>query len=232
MEDDKLLEQNKIYNDDFRNLCKNLDGDIFDCVIVDPPFSGNANKTNTGTRLNQNNGNHIDYDDMSERIFLKFMEPILTELYRVTKVGGHFYCFTDWKQLRNLMDLIELCSFKLVNIVTWDKKHFGMGKGYRQQSEFIIVASKGINKAFNLLNVGTVISCSRLHKKSHPHEKPEELIEILIQNSTNEGDLVLDPFSGSGVVPAVCKKNKRNFIACDINEEFVHNANVRVEQII
>jgi len=227
-----LLEINKIHNADFREVANLIEDNSIDCSIVDPPFSGNSNKTNTGTRLNQNNGNYIDYDDMSERIFLKFMEPIFKDIYKKLKIGSHIYCFTDWKQLRNLMDLMEMCSFKLCNLITWDKKHFGMGKGYRQQSEFIIVASKGINKAFNLLNVGTVISSARLHKKSHPHEKPDDLIETLILNSTIEHDTVLDPFSGSGVVAAVCKKNKRNFIATEINKEFAELANSRVSNII
>jgi len=226
------MEINKIYNEDFRDKSQELNSNMFDCIIIDPPFSGNSNKTNSGTRLNQNNGNHIDYDDMSERVFLKFMQPILKELYRVLKVGGHFYCFTDWKQLRNMMDLIELSSFKIINLITWDKKHMGMGKGFRQQSEFIIVASKGINKPFNLKNVGNVISVSRVHNKTHPYEKPEELIEKLVLNSTNEGDLILDSFCGTGVVPVVAKKHNRNFIAFELNSEFVKVAEKRLLEIV
>jgi DNA modification methylase len=59
-------------------------------------------------------------------------------------------------------------------------------------------------------------------------QKPEKLIERLIKASSNEGDLVFDPFCGSGTTPVVCKELNRAFIACDINPEFVHLAELRL----
>lgn len=223
------MELNKIICADFRDKSNEIPNNTFDCVIIDPPYSGAVNKTNSGTRMRQDEGNHIDYDDMTERVFLKFMEPILKELYRVTKLGGHFYCFTDWKQQRNMMDLIELSSFKINNIIAWDKQQFGLGGGYRPQHEIIIVASKGLPHTYNRKDLGNVIRCKRVYKKTHPHEKPEELIEILITNSTNESDLILDSFCGTGVVPVVCKKLNRNYLAYELNQEFVNIAYERLE---
>ena len=60
-------------------------------------------------------------------------------------------------------------------------------------------------------------------------QKPENLIERLVKASSNEGDLVFDPFCGSGTTPVVCKRLNRAFIACDINSEFVHLAELRLK---
>lgn len=226
-----MIEINNIYTSDFRERSNEIPDNFADCVIIDPPYSGATNKTTSGTRMRQDEGNHIQYDDMSERIFLKFMQPILSELYRVVKLGGHFYCFTDWKQLRNMMDLIELSSFKIVNLICWDKGQMGLGKGYRPRHEFIIVASKGLPHTYNFNNLSNVLNFKRVHKKTHPHEKPLELIETLITNSTQEGDIVLDAFCGTGVVPVACEKHNRKFVAYELNEEFVKIANERLNNL-
>jgi DNA modification methylase len=223
--DIQQLEKNKIYCCDCRNKFSLLKNNLFDCIIIDPPYSGSINKTKSGTRMRQDKGNHIDYDDMIERVFLQFMNPIMKELYRVCNLGGHFYCFTDWKQLRNMMDLIELASFKITNIICWDKQQIGLGGGYRPQYEFIIVGSKGLPHRYNRKDLGNVIRCKRVYKKTHPHEKPEELIETLISNSCKEGDFVLDSFCGTGVVPVVCKKNKIDFMAFELSQSFVDIGN-------
>jgi len=60
-------------------------------------------------------------------------------------------------------------------------------------------------------------------------QKPEKLIERLVLASSNPGDLVLDPFSGVGTCPVICQKHKRDYIAFEINEDFVHLANSRLK---
>ena len=185
------MEINKIYNEDCLETLNRMADNSVDCVITDPPYSGLVSKSK-GTGRFANTDNHIEYDDMSERAFLLFVKPIFRELYRVMKLGSHLYCFTDWKQLRNMADSLELASFKIVNIVCWDKGHFGTGAGYRSQSEYLLVFSKGLPNTFNLRNVGNVIKCSRAKEAIHPHQKPTELLKILVENSTKKGDLNCD----------------------------------------
>lgn len=220
--------ENRIIQGDCRDLLAQLKDESIDCIITDPPYSG-LNSKGKGNRFNQED-NLIEYDDMSERAFLLFIKPIFRELYRVAKKGAHFYCFTDWKQLRNMMDCIELSSFKLINIICWDKKHFGMGAGYRSQSEYVIVFSKGIANSFNLENIGNVISIKRLHKKEHPHQKPAELIDIFIRNSTSERDLILDPFVGCGTTCVVSQGLNRNSIGYELSEDYVKIAENQLSQ--
>ena len=114
------MEINKIYNEDCLETLNRMADNSVDYVITDPPYSGLVSKSK-GTGRFANTDNHIEYDDMSERAFLLFVKPIFRELYRVMKLGSHLYCFSDWKQLRNMADSLELASFKIVNIVCWDK---------------------------------------------------------------------------------------------------------------
>jgi site-specific DNA-methyltransferase (adenine-specific) len=222
------METNKIYQGECMDLLKELKDEEVDCIIIDPPYSGLQAKSR-GDRFSQAE-HHIDYDDMSERAFLLFIKPIFRELYRVAKVGSHFYCFTDWKQLRNMADCIELASFKIVNIVCWDKGHFGTGAGYRSQTEYILVFSKGLPNIFNLRNIGNVIKCKRANNGFHPHEKPLELIKTFISNSTKEGELVLDCFLGSGTTAVGCKELNRRYIGFEIDKNFCDIANQRLTQ--
>jgi len=199
---------------------KDIKSGSVDCIIIDPPFSGNQSKSKAGKGGRFQNS-LIMYDDMTERAFYQVMKPVFAECFRVLKEGAHFYCFTDWKQLRNMMDCVEMGSLKINNLVCWDKTHFGMGAGYRRQEEYIIVASKSHAKSFNLRNVASVIQCKKVGKtRAHPHEKPQGLLDIFIRNSTNEGDTVMDCFMGSGATGLACGAINRKFIGIEIDKDY------------
>lgn len=221
--------KNKIFNEDCLQTLAGMQDDSIDCVITDPPYSGLLAKSRSGNggRFDQSE-HHIEFDDMSERAFLLFIKPIFRELYRVMKLGSHLYCFTDWKQLRNMADCLELASLKLVNIVCWDKGHFGTGAGYRSQSEYLLVFSKGLPNIFNLKNVGNVIKVKRAADAIHPHQKPTDLLKILIENSTKENDLIYDPFAGSGSTLLTAKSMNRNFVGSELSKDYVEQIQARL----
>lgn len=216
------MELNKIYNEDCLETLNRMEDESIDCVITDPPYSGLTSKSKNGRF---SNNCHIEMDDMSERAFLLFMKPIFREMYRVLKMGSHLYCFTDWKQLRNMADCIELAGFKIVNIVCWNKGHFGTGAGYRSQSEYFLVFSKGLANTFNLRNVGNVITVKRAKDSIHPHQKPTELLKILIENSTNKNEVVYDAFAGSGSTLISAKALKRKFIGSELSNDYCNKIN-------
>lgn len=225
---DKYL--NKIVCGDCLELIPETPKGVVDLIIIDPPYSGSANKSASGTRMRQDKGCYTDFDDMTERIFLRFMEPRLKVLYGALGIGRHIYCFSDWRQLRNLMDLMELSSYKIVNLICWDKKIMGLGSGYRPQHEFIIVGSKGAPRYFKHKNISNVISIKRLNAKEHPHQKPLDLINIFVENSTEPEEIVVDPFMGVGTVPIAARNLNRKYIGIDINENYCEIARKRLAQ--
>ena len=86
-------------------------------------------------------------------------------------------------------------------------------------------------KARNINNMGTknVLDIPNIiGKKKHPTEKPVELNKILIENSSNVGDVVLDPFMGTGSSGLACKELNRNFIGVEIDEKYYNIAKERL----
>jgi len=221
----------ELFNEDCNITLSKIESNTVDCVITDPPYSGLLSKSKGEGRFS-NADCHIEFDDMSERAFLLFVKPIFRELYRVMKLGSHLYCFTDWKQLRNMADCLELAGFKIVNIVCWDKGHFGMGAGYRSQSEYLLVFSKGLPNTFNLKNIGNVIKVSRAKETTHPHQKPTELLKILVENSTKEGDLIYDPFAGSCSTLKTALALNRNCKGSELTKEHCDNFTRYVNEML
>ena len=101
------------------------------------------------------------------------------------------------------------------------KNNFGLGFGFRNQSEYCLVLEKG-NPKYNLNDFSNVLKMQHIQydNETHPHQKGLYLIEKMIKHSTKEGDLVLDCFSGSGTTAIACDRLKRNFVAIEKDENY------------
>ncbi len=91
--------------------------------------------------------------------------------------------------------------------VIWKKHNFGLGWAFRHQYELILVLEKG-NARYKLTDFSDVQSANHINhdKSSHPHQKPLDLIIKMIEHSSKQGDVVLDPFCGSGSVCVACQQ--------------------------
>ena len=112
-----------------------------------------------------------------------------------------------------------------------NKNRFGFGYGFRNQHELVLVLEKGKpkyndNDFSNVMNFKVI----KHNQDTHPHEKPESILRRMIKHSTNEGDLVLDCFMGSGSTATTCKQLNRRFIGFEIEEKWVLLANKRLNQ--
>lgn len=118
------------------------------------------------------------------------------------------------------MDLLEANFFVQKDLLTWDKEHFGVGFFYRPQTEFIIVAYKGLKpRPLNRKNQANIFREKRAKKAYSLVQKPHTLIQKLIELSSNEGDLVLDCFMCSGTTAIASRNTNRRFIGFEINKE-------------
>lgn len=155
----------------------------------------------------------------------------LPEIYRVLKRGSHCYIMINGRNLKDLQTAAEQAAgkkkkgFKFVNLLAWRKNNKTPNKYYMQQLEFVLLLRKG--KARNINNMGTS-NCldipNIIGKKKHPTEKPVDLMRIFIENSSNEGDTVLDPFMGSVSTGVACVYTNRNFIGIELDERYFNVA--------
>ncbi len=214
----KQIQTNKIIKGDCINFLKNLPNNCIDLIITDPPYGNNAAYGWNNKTIKNNKNPLINC-------------LALAECYRVLRKNSTMYNFTNWKHYPFLVEFImKYTKFKIRHLIVWKKHNFGLGWAFRHQYELILVLEKGKPK-YNLTDFSDVQTCSHINhnKANHPHEKPVDLIIKMIQHSSKEGDVILDPFCGSGSVCVACQKRGRKWIGIDIDEEYVEMARERIE---
>lgn len=202
-----------------------LKSNSVDLVITDPPYESleKYRKIGTTTRLKVSQASSNTWFDIfpNERF-----ESLFIEIYRVLKKDSHFYLFCDQETMFVIKPIAEKIGFKFWKPIVWDKVCMGLGYHYRARYEFILFFEKGKRK-LNDLSIPDVIECKRVYK-GYPTEKPVELLEILISQSTNPNDLIIDPFFGSGSTLLAAKKLSRQYLGCDISNSAHQYCNERL----
>ena len=163
---------------------------------------------------------------------IKF-EEWLPEVYRVLKQNTHCYIMINPRNLAELQVKAEKVGFKFQQILIWQKNNATPNKYYLNSYEMILMLRKGKAKNINHMGTKNILQINNIiGNKKHPTEKPVELMEILIDNSTRGGDVVLDPFMGAGSTGVACKNLGRDFIGVEIDERYFKIAEERINEII
>ena len=154
----------------------------------------------------------------------------LPEIYRVLKNKAHCYIMINSRNLKELQVEAEKVGFKFQNLLIWDKGNVTPNQYYMGGYELILMLRKGGAKPINNMGTSNIIKIPNIiGKKQHPTEKPIKLMEILIENSSNEGDLVLDPFMGSGSTAKAADNLSRKFIGIELDNSYFEIAKERIE---
>lgn len=185
-----------------------------DLVITDPPYESleKHRAIGTTTRLTHSKASSNDWFQIFPNT--RFPE-LFKELFRVLRKNRHFYLFCDAETMFVAKPAAEQQGFRFWKPLVWDKQRIGMGYHYRSRYEFILFFEKGKRK-LNNLGQPDIIECPRIHK-GYPTEKPAFVSEVLIQQSTEEGEMVIDPFFGSASVGEAALRQRRPFIGCDLS---------------
>jgi site-specific DNA-methyltransferase (adenine-specific) len=241
----KLTDKIEIYNSDCLNILPTIETESVDLVVTDPPYkiiSGGCRKADLGDEpsgiLTHRQGNkRLDWVDdvrtgkMFKENDIKFSEWI-PHIFRVLKNKTHFYVMVNDRNMQEILNVCTENGFKLVNILIWKKNNCTPNRWYMKNAEFILMFRKG--KARNINNLGSK-TCLEINNiignKIHPTEKPIELLTILIENSSNKNELVLDPFMGGGSASVVCKKTDRRFIGIEKDEKYFTIAQNRLDNV-
>jgi site-specific DNA-methyltransferase (adenine-specific) len=189
-----------------------------DLVITDPAYESleKHRAIGTTTRLTHSKASSNDWFTVFPNA--RFGE-LFDEVYRVLRRNSHFYLYCDAETMFVAKPEGERAGFKFWKPLVWDKKTIGMGYHYRARYEFILFFEKG-KRRLNDLGVADVITAPRIHR-GYPAEKPPAVSEVLITQSTQPGDIVADPFMGSGSVGVAALTLRRRFLGTDINPEAV-----------
>ncbi len=189
-----------------------------DLIITDPPYESleKHRARGTTTRLKKSKAS-------SNQWFAIFpnqrFEELFSEIERVLKKNGHFYLFSDSETMFFTKPIAEQCGFKFWKPLVWDKVKNGMGYHYRARCEFILFFEKGKRRLADL-SIPDVLSCPRIYR-GYPTEKPVELLETLIKQSSCPGEIVADPFCGSGSTGVAAHNLGRVFWGNDLSAEAV-----------
>lgn len=183
-----------------------------DLVVTDPAYESleKHRAHGTTTRLK---------DDWFDIFPNARFADLFAELYRVLRPDSHCYVLCDAETMFVAKPIGEAAGFKFWKPLVWDKCSIGMGYHYRARCEFILFFEKGKRR---LASLGTpdVLAVPRI-RGGYPTEKPVELLETLVVQSSEPDGIVVDPFAGSGSTGAAALRNGRRFAGCDAAERAV-----------
>lgn len=235
----------KLYNDDCLNVLKTIETESVDCVVTDCPYhivsGGCSNDKVTFGRYNTcgeildkrgTNASHtyIKQGKIFEHNDIEFKDW-LPEVYRVLKPNTHCYVMINARNVKELQESAEEVGFAFQNLIVWDKGNSVPNKYYMNSYELILMLRKGKARNINKMGTSNILRVPNIiRNKKHPTEKPFELMQILVENSTNKGDIVLDPFMGVGGVGIACKKTGRGFIGIEIDNRYFQIAKNQINR--
>ena len=234
-----------IFNDNALNVLDRMitTGTKVDMIFTDPPYRTTARGCagNSGGMLQKDinkKGQVFTHNNIE-------IEDYLPKFYKVLKETGHCYIMTNHKNLTHFLKVIDEWKdgetnkgFHFIKCLIWDKGNKIMGQYYMSQYEYILFLRKGAGIKIN--NCGTSDLLSVPNKKTkgkdgkniHDTEKPVELTDIIVSNSSKEGESVLDPFMGVGGCGVSCQNLNRKFIGIELSEEYYNIARERLEGVI
>jgi len=203
-----------VFNGDSINFIDKIDFKI-KCVITDPPYGMNY-ISNRRTASEKDKG--ISNDENLD-LAIETVNKVFSKLYNKMEDNSALFCFIGWKQEKYFIELIEDIGFEVKNVLIWNKNNHGTGDliySFAPKHERIIYATKGKVK----LNYRhpDVLEGSDI-RTSHPTSKPIDLLKKLIESTTIQNDIIVDPFAGHGSTGIAAKELNRNYWLCELDYE-------------
>ena len=214
---------------DCLKLIKQVPSNSVDLILIDPPYE-------ISRPTNFQSGEETGRDTDRFRISMDFgewdknftgLEVVIKEGYRILRQGGTMICFYDLWKIETLKNLYDSNKFKQVRFIEWMKTNpvpINSKINYLTNArEVAVSAIKGSKPTFNSSYDNGLYSypiCAGKERTIHPTQKPLSLITDLVLKHSNEGDVVLDCFMGSGTTGVACKNTNREFIGIELDEKY------------
>lgn len=224
---------------DCLELMKDIPDNSIDLIVTDPPYlqvdgGRTSKKFNTGVRNKKSNivSKMSSFDNEQIYKFLNIVKPKM-KIFNV-------YIFCSRLQIPYYLNWAIENKYKFDvliwdNVLIWDKMNYGLISRvhFAPNIEYIIrINEKGLNKLEDKTSYYQKIKrYSRPKNKLHEAEKPVELLKEFIELSSNENDVILDCFMGSGSTGIACKNLNRNFIGIELDKNYFEIAKKRIEKV-
>lgn len=238
-----------ILGDSFKMLSK-IKSETVDCIFADPPYflSNDGISVSGGKQVSVNKA---DWDiGMTLNEKHKFNRRWIRMCKRVLKENGTIWVSGTMHNIYSVGMALEQEGFKIINNITWEKRNPPPNltcRCFTHSTETILWAKKNSKKAKHFFNYelmkeinggkqmkdvwqGSLISQKEKVEGKHPTQKPEYLLERILEASTMPGDIVLDPFNGSGTTGVVAKRLGRKYIGIDSVEDYLELSKRRIQK--
>jgi len=246
--------RNKIIHGNSLKELPKIKAETVDLVITDPPFA--IDFKSKKANYNRKEKNVIKgYQDIKPEDYKEFTIKWIRECDRILKANGSMYVISGYNNLNIILDVLQspAFNFHLKNHIIW-KFQFGVvtrNKFVTSHYHILFVTKHKTKYTFNTNcrfadsdRTGNGKGSARYQdmedvwdikkeywtgEKKTPTKLPEALIEKMLQYSSNKGDLILDPFLGSGQVALVAKKMKRKYIGIELRKKYFEFAQERLK---
>jgi site-specific DNA-methyltransferase (adenine-specific) len=192
-----------------------LANESVDCLITDPPYG--IDYSSNRREVNEDLGGIVNDQESA----FELLDDVMAVVEKKLKPNSHLYIFTSWKVYPQFERIISK-YFEIKNVLVWDKENHGSGdldSNYGEQYELIIFATNG-RRFLNGTRPSNILRYGKVYLQKHPTQKPTDLLEALIDKSTKEGELVVDPFMGSGSTCKAAKNMGRTYLGIELDERW------------
>ncbi|MBB6010797.1 DNA methyltransferase [Brucella intermedia] len=208
--------RNVIFNGDCIDVMRSFDRASVDFILTDPPYVTNFRDRQGRTVANDDNG--------------RWLRPAFNQMHRVLKDGGFCVSFYGWNKVDLFMDAWKAAGFRVVGHLVFRKRYASSTRFLRYEHEQAYLLAKG-NPTLPAQPIPDVLDFPYTGNRLHPTQKPVEALTPLIEGFTKPGDLVLDPFSGSGSTLAAAQQTGRNWTGIELDNAHYHTARKRLAEL-
>ena len=248
----KKFSLNKIYNQNCIDGMKDIPDNKIDLVITDPPFAINfkpkkANYNRVASRVLPG------YNEIESKDYYNFTYNWMNQIHRILKKSGSMYVFSGWNNLKDILTALDENGFITINHIIW-KYQFGVvtskkfvtshyhclyvcknnnERKFFPYSRFDKNAKTTDGKSLHYSDKEDVWNIKREYwtgDEKTPTKLPAEIIKKILEYSSEEKDVIFDPFLGSGQVAVVSKMLKRKYLGFEIVKEYYNFAKKRLEK--
>ncbi|MEM6713241.1 MAG: DNA methyltransferase [Pseudomonadota bacterium] len=207
------MTSNSILCGDAAHILNTLPTRSIDLVVTDPPYLVNYHDRDGRSLINDDNPNGV--------------LPVFDPLARVMKANSYAICFSGWSALPQFSAAWERAGLRIVSQIIWEKSYASRQSytQYRHESAYVLAKGNPSKPANPLPSVMDWVYSGNKH---HPTEKAVEILVPLIRAFSKPGDLVCDPFSGSGSTSVAAALSDRRYLGIDIDQAHVETAQKRL----